>query len=116
MEGGVNIPTVFALPYDLSLSVEPEFSVLKAASTSGRQAAFTGAVNLGRRIIGNLSGFVEIYDQTCAGPAGSAPVVTFDYGLAYLVTKTVQLDVGANVGLNRDTPALNIYGGLAFRF
>lgn len=116
VEGGVNVPVMFSLPFGLDLSVEPEISVLKADATNGRQESFTGIVNLERKLVGGLSGFVEIYDQTFTGSAASSPALTFDYGLAYLVTKAVQLDVGANVGLNHATPALNIYSGLAFRF
>jgi hypothetical protein len=116
VEGGINAPVLFTLPYSFSLTVEPEVSVLKNALNDGKQASFTGVVNLGRNIFGNLSGFVEIYDQTYTDRATKGPDVTFDYGLAYLVTPAIQQDAGANVGLNRSTPSLNAYTGIAFRF
>ncbi len=116
VEGGVNAPVLFTLPHNFSLTVEPELAVLKNALNNGKQASFTGVVNLGRTIFGNLSGFVEIYDQTYTDRATKGPNVTFDYGLAYLVTPAIQLDAGANVGLNRNTPSLNAYTGIAFRF
>jgi hypothetical protein len=116
VEGGVNAPLLFALPYSFSLTIEPEIAVLKNALNDGKQASFSGVANLGRNIFGNLSGFVEIYDQTYTDRAAKGPNVTFDYGLAYLVTPAIQLDAGANVGLNRSTPSLNVYTGIAFRF
>jgi hypothetical protein len=116
VEGGLNAPVQFALPWDVSLTAEPEISVLKNALNDGKQASFTGIVNLGRKIIGDLSGFVEIYAQTYTDRATAGPDVTFDYGLAYLVTKNIQLDAGANLGLNARTPSLNLYTGVAFRF
>lgn len=116
VEGGINMPMLVTLPSHLQLTVEPELAELKSSQTSGQQASFIGVVNLGRQIAGALSGFVELYTQTFAGRAAGSPFVTFDYGFAYLVAKDVQLDVGANAGLNRYTPALNIYSGLAFRF
>ncbi len=116
VEGGVNMPVLFSLPYDFALTVEPEMSVLKNALNDGKQASVTGVVNLGRKIVGDLSGFVEIYAQGFTDRATAGPNVTFDYGLSYLLTKTIQVDAGANVGLNARTPSLNIYSGLAFRF
>ena len=115
-EGGVNAPVLFNLPFDLGLTIEPEIAVLKNALNDGKQASFTGIVNLGRKIFGNLSGFVEFYDQTYTDPGTKGPDVTFDYGVSYLITPAVQLDAGANVGLNRSTPSLNAYTGVAFRF
>ena len=116
VEGGVNLPCLFALPYGFGLTVEPEISVLKNALTDGKQASFTGIVNVAHTIAGNLSGFVEIYDQTYTDSATRGPNTTFDFGVAYLVTKYIQLDAGANVGLNRATPGVNVYSGVAFRF
>jgi len=115
-EGGIAVPVLFSLPWDFGLTVEPELSALKNALNNGKQASFTGVVNLGRRIIGDLSGFVEIYAQTYTDHATAGPTITVDYGVSYLLTKTVQLDAGANVGLNRATPSLNVYSGIAFRF
>jgi len=116
VEGGVNMPFLFALPYGIGLTVDPEAAVLKSALTNAKQVSFTGVINIGRNVVGNLSAFVELYGQAYTDHATSGPNLTFDYGLAYLLTKTIQLDIGANVGLNRSTPSLNIYTGAAFRF
>jgi hypothetical protein len=116
VEGGLNAPVLFSLPLDIALTVEPEISVLRNATNNGKQASFTGVVNLGRKIVGDLSGFVEIYAQGFTDRATAGPDVTFDYGLAYLVTKAIQIDAGANIGLNARTPSLNVYSGVAFRF
>jgi hypothetical protein len=39
-----------------------------------------------------------------------------DGSAAYLVSNDVQLDAGANFGLNRNTPNIEIYSGVSVRF
>ncbi len=115
-EGGANLPILISLPYDLGLTVEPEIAVLKNAQNDGSQASFTGVVNLGRKVFGPVSTFVELYAQTYTDHQTPGPTLTFDTGLSWTVTKTLQLDIGANVGLNRSTPGANLYTGIAARF
>ncbi len=116
VEGGLNLPVLIALPLDFGLTIEPEISALKNTNDSGHQISATGVINLGRKIVGNLSGFVELYTQTYADHQAPGPQVTFDTGLSYLVTKTLQLDLGTAIGLNHASPSLNVYVGIAARF
>ena len=116
VEGGLNAPILIALPYDFGLTIEPEISALRNTNNSGHQVSATGVINLGRKIIGDLSGFVEIYTETYADHQAPGPQVTFDTGLSYLVTKTLQLDLGTAIGLNHASPSLNVYAGIAARF
>ena len=115
-EGGVNMPFLVTLPLDIGLTIEPEMAILKNALNTRRQASFTGIINLGRKITGDLSSFVEMYDQIYSDRQSPGPTVTFDTGLSYAVTTTLQLDLGANFGLNGATPGVNIYSGIAARF
>ena len=41
---------------------------------------------------------------------------TADVGLAYLFKPSTQLDCGANCGLNRAAPDLQVYAGISQRF
>jgi hypothetical protein len=36
--------------------------------------------------------------------------------VAYLISNDVQLDAGANFGLNRNTPDIELYSGVSVRF
>ena len=47
---------------------------------------------------------------------GTPPVYTFDTALAWLVKDNLQFDVGANFGLTRESPNLQLYAGIAQRF
>jgi hypothetical protein len=47
---------------------------------------------------------------------GQKTKVSFDPSLQYLLTKTLQLDVGIYLGLNKATPKYNPYVGITYRF
>jgi hypothetical protein len=62
----------------------------------------------------NLS--AEIWGQWDWDPAGTTRQASVDGAVAYLLSNSVQLDAGANFGLNRATPDVEIYGGVSKRF
>ena len=41
---------------------------------------------------------------------------SWDASIAYLVSKDLQLDAGANFGLNKQTPDVELYTGISARF
>jgi hypothetical protein len=43
-------------------------------------------------------------------------VGSINFGLAYLITDDLQLDVGMNVGVTRAAPDVNPFLGLSMRF
>jgi len=47
---------------------------------------------------------------------GTVRQYSADASAAYLVSNNVQLDAGANFGLNRNTPDIELYTGIALRF
>ena len=49
-------------------------------------------------------------------PARTVTLASADAALAYVVTNRLQIDGGANFGLNDDTPDVELYAGLSFRF
>jgi hypothetical protein len=63
----------------------------------------------------DLSVNVEFLASFGTDPAIRA-VSTFDLGLAYLIQPNVQLDVGANFGLTKASPDMNVYTGISARF
>jgi hypothetical protein len=62
----------------------------------------------------NLS--AEIWGAWDWDGAGTTRQASADGSLAYLLTNDVQLDAGANFGLNRVTPDVELYGGVSVRF
>jgi len=118
VEGGVALPMQISLPEDFSLAVQTEYDALKNANDSQRYANLVNIVNLSHPvsfISKDLTASIEFFSAVGTDPFTPA-VYTFDVGLAYLVAPNVQLDAGANFGLTKASPDLNLYTGVTARF
>lgn len=115
VEGGMIVPLSMTLPAGFSLTLMPEIDVLENNNNHGKHVNFTGVVNLGYSINKQWTVFAELYSAV-GTDAHTPPVYTADSALAFLLTETVQLDVGVNVGLNRNAPNLQLYTGISQRF
>ena len=72
--------------------------------------------SLGWQATDKLSLSAEIWGQWDWDPSGTTRQASADGSIAYLVNRDLQLDAGANFGLNRVTPDLEVYGGISVRF
>ena len=113
--GGVAFPLQLPLPADFSLGLMPGVSAVPAGSGSGSDPQVAASVSLSRTIVGNLSGFGEFAANIDTRHAGQW-VGTVDFGLIWLVTNDLQLDLGMNVGVTRAAPDLAPFLGLSVRF
>ena len=117
VEGGVIAPLSLKLPSDFSLTLQTEVDALANENGPGTHVVFTNMATMSHPVPGikDLSGFVELY-SSLSTERHTPDVYTFDLALAYLVGSNTQLDVGANLGLNRDAPGYQLYSGIAHRF
>ncbi len=115
VEGGLILPISITLPAGFALVVMPEIDLLKNNNDGGKHVNVTGIVNIGYSINKRLTVFGELYSAVGAD-AHTPPVYTADAAVAYLLTDSIQLDAGANFGLNRNAPNLQIYTGISQRF
>ena len=117
VEGGLIAPFQLTLPHDFGLTLMSEVDALKDANDSGRHANFVDLVNLNHPVPGikNLSAAIEFFSSVGTDP-NTPPIYTFDTALIYLLTPNVQLDAGADFGLNRAAPAVQVFVGLSQRF
>jgi hypothetical protein len=113
--GGARLPVAVPLSDGLSLGLTPEVDVLRNAAGGGTHAAWTAVASLGKGFGPTTLG-VELWGQVEDEPAGTIRRATADVTAAYMVGKTLQLDAGANFGLNRQTPAVELYVGISHRF
>ncbi len=114
-EGGVIAPISYPLPLSFTLLVMPEVDVLKNADDDGHHFNFTQLINISHPIGSTVTVYGEFY-SALGTDAHSPPVYTFDTAVSWLVTKNIQLDLGTNIGLNRNAPNLQVYTGLSQRF
>jgi hypothetical protein len=114
-EGGLIATYIHPLPLDFTLLIMPEVDVLKNYAGAGRHFNFTQLINISHPVGPSVTAYGEFY-SALGSDARTPPVYTLDGAVAWAVTDTLQVDVGANVGLNRAAPKLQLYAGMAKRF
>lgn len=115
-EGGVIAALQVSLPGDASLLFNSEVDWLKDSSGDGYHGNYINAVGVTVPVVEGLSLTTELWSQLTDDPAGTTTQLSFDAALAWQVRPNLQLDAGANVGLTHDTPQLQLYTGVSYRF
>lgn len=117
VEGGLLVPIAVPLgksPFTFSL--DPELDLLADQDGNGRHLATQQVVNLGWQANPKLSLSTEFWAMWDWDPAGTNKQASWDGAIAYLINKDLQLDAGANFGLNKQTPKVELYTGISIRF
>jgi hypothetical protein len=116
-EGGVLLPIDYSIgksPFSIELT--PELDWAADADGRGHHAAMVQVVSFGWQATDKLNLSAEIWGQWDWDPNGTTRQASADGSVAYLLSKDVQLDAGANFGLNRVTPDAELYAGVSVRF
>ena len=105
------------LPQDFQLGLQTEVDALKGGNDSQRHANFVNIAALSHAVPGlkNLTATAEFYSSVSTDHY-TPTFYTADFALAYLIKPSTQLDLGTNIGLNRDAPDLQLYAGISQRF
>lgn len=115
-EGGLIIPVNVTLPNGFTLTVGPEADVIADSNGSGHHGQVVGLVNLGKQLTPSTTLYGELWTSRNFDPAGRIDQVSANFAAARLIGKNVQADFGDNFGLNRNTPDVQLYAGIALRF
>jgi outer membrane putative beta-barrel porin/alpha-amylase len=115
-EGGIIAPLSITLPNDFTLLLNSEVDALKNSAAAGYHTNFNNLVNLSRPIVKDVTLYLELWSSVNADPARTVTQVSFDTAVQWTFKPNVALDFGVNLGLNRDTPAVQVYAGLSQRF
>jgi hypothetical protein len=116
-EGGLIVPLQYAIPKTtLALSATPEIDWNADADGRGHHWGTAQVVNLGWQVNDKLNLSAEVWGQWDWDPAGTTKQASADGAVAYLVNPSLQLDAGVNFGLNRATPDVDVYAGIAKQF
>jgi hypothetical protein len=116
-EGGLLLPIDYAFgksPFSLNLT--PEVDWVANAGGGGHHAAMAQVASLGWQVSRKLSLSAELWGQWDWDPSGTTRQYSADATIAYLIGNDLQLDAGANFGLNRATPDVELYAGFSKRF
>ncbi len=116
-EGGLLVPIGYSIPKTpLSIALTPELDWVADANGQGHHVAMTQVASLGWQASEKLNLSAELWTQWDWDPAGTTRQSSADAAAAYLLSNDIQLDAGANFGLNRVTPDVELYGGVSVRF
>jgi hypothetical protein len=74
------------------------------------------AVTLAKSFTEDFRGFVELSGQQLTSKRNGGNVITADTGVAYLITKDLQVDAAITVGLNKQSPDFTWTTGVSVRF
>jgi len=116
-EAGIAVPIDYSIPKSpFSVTLGPELDWLADSARSGHHLAMVQVIGMGWQASSKLNLSGELWGQWDWDPAGTQRQATADAAAAYLVNNDLQLDAGADFGLNRDTPDLELYTGFSVRF
>jgi len=113
---GLLIPVSFDLTNEVTWEATPEVDAAVDADGKGRHLAYGGAAGINIDLSKRWSMSIEaelIRDRDSAGHSTRALAGTF---LAWQPKERLQFDVGAQAGLNRATPDLELYFGISRKF
>ena len=116
-EAGLLVPILYVIgksPFSINLT--PELDWAADADGHGHHVAMAQVASLGFQATPKLSLSAEVWGQWDWDPAGTVRQASADASVAYLVCNDMQIDAGANFGLNRQTPDMELYTGVSVRF
>jgi hypothetical protein len=115
-EGGVILPYSLSLGNDISLAFTSEIDYLRDSGRHGYHAGYVNSIGLSGPIMKDVTLTGELWSSINRDPGNTIRQYSVDAALAWMARPNLQFDVGANVGLNSSTPALQLYTGVSRRF
>ena len=112
VEGGLIAPLAIGLPGGWDMGLMTELDVVRNDADNGYTTEWVNSVTCSHGITEKLGFYAELTSTITHG----ADLATFDFGLTYGVSKHLQLDAGANIGLTKATDDLTLFVGLSRRF
>jgi hypothetical protein len=113
--GGVRLPVAIPLMGDTAIGLTPEVDILRDAGGGGTHLAWIGVASFSHSWGPTTLG-AELWGEIEDAPGVTIRRATADVTAAYMLGKSLQLDAGANFGLNRATPDAEVYVGISRRF
>lgn len=113
---GVLVPMTYALNPTLTLDLTAEADAAVDQDGSGRHLAYSAIVGLDAKLSSKIGATAELSLGQDEDPSGHATRALAGLSMDWSPNDRVQLDIGANFGLNRDSPDAELYVGIARRF
>lgn len=115
-EGGLIVPVQMPVG-GATLTLAPQLNLLAGAiAPEDRHLEFQGVVNLAVPINARTTLAGELWTSQNWDPSGTVRQYSVDAAVSHLLNDELQIDIGGNFGLNRDTPDVQMYVGVSARF
>lgn len=114
--GGVLVPLSYSINQVFSVAMTPEIDATVDSDRHGRHLAYGSVIGLTTAISPKLSSALEFQAVRDQDPAGHETEELASLSLAWQPRDNLQLDTGAVAGLNRASPDIELYVGIARRF
>lgn len=112
----VMLPVVLPLPKQFSITLEPGAGLLDNATKRGLHGDYQFIVNVNRQIPGTtVTAELELALDT-EGDHNTGDQNTLDGSLQWMIGRSLQLDGGVYVGIDRSAPDWSPYVGFSVRF
>lgn len=113
---GLMAPANFDLSETLHIGLTPQVEAAVDGDRDGRHLNFGAVAGVSVDIGDKLGASLELAAWRDRDPDGHSTQALAGLSLGWQVENETQLDFGANAGLNRDTPDIQLYFGIARRF
>lgn len=113
---GVMLPTSYGLSEVVTLEMMPEWDLAVDGDGHGRHSAYGSAAGLDIKLSEQWSMSVEGQVIRDRDPAGHTTQALAGAYLAWQPKHRIQLDAGAQAGLDRNTPDVELYFGITEKF
>ena len=117
VEGGIAVPVSATLGrIGVTMTLGPELDLRADMDGRGYHPAMVQLINFGLAASSRLTLSGELWAGWDWNPHETSKQVSADASAAYLVSNDLQVDAGANFGLNRQTSDIELYVGVSKRF
>lgn len=113
---GFILPVSYGVSDTLTLSLTPEIDDAVDQDRSGHHLAYGSVIGLGIDVTPDISTTLELQATRDDDPAGHATQTLAGLSLAWQPKDDLQLDAGSVLGLNHDSPDVELYVGISRRF
>jgi hypothetical protein len=113
---GLLVPMSYELPHGLALGLTAEADAAVDADGNGRHFAYSAILGLDVPLADKLGATAELSAGRDEDPSGHSTQLLAGLSAGWTPNDNLQLDIGVNAGLNRDSPDVELYFGVARRF
>jgi hypothetical protein len=113
---GLIVPLSYSLSDAIGIAVTPQVEAAVDSDRHGRHLAYGSVVGLSASLSQQLSTALEFQATRDEDPDGHSTQALASLSFALQPKDGLQFDVGAVAGLNKNSPDVEIYAGIARRF